>query len=368
MKADPFRDRRTIAGLAREIAVAARDLPRPVTLMEVCGTHTHAIAEAGLRRLMPPGVRLVSGPGCPVCVTPVSWLDRALALGADPGTVLATFGDLVRVPSSTVTLEEHRARGGRVRVVYSPRDALELAAAEPSARVVFLAVGFETTAPAIAAAIAEAEQRGIANFLVLPGNKTMPAPLAALADAVDGFLMPGHVSVITGADAWRFLPEEHGVPAVVAGFTPADVLAAVLALVRRIAAGEPAVVNLYGRVVTAGGNRAALELMARTFEPVDAEWRGLGALPGSGLGLREHLAHRDAGRIPVELPPPREPAGCRCGDVLRGTIDPPACGLFGTTCTPERPVGACMVSSEGACAAWYRHERWRREDAEGRVE
>jgi len=362
--ADPFRDRRTVAGLAREIATVARRLPRPVTLMEVCGTHTHAIAEAGLRRLMPPNVRLVSGPGCPVCVTPVSWLDRALALGRERGTVLATFGDLVRVPSSTGTLEELRAHGGHVEIVYSPRDAVEFAAAHPEARVVFLAVGFETTAPPIAAALAEAEARGISNFLLLPGNKTMPGPLAALADAVDGFLMPGHVSVITGAEAWRFLPERHGVSAAVAGFTPADVLAAILALLRRIARGEPGLDNLYGRVVTPGGNREAQALLARTFEPTDAEWRGLGVLPGSGLGLREGLAHRDASRIPVDLPEPREPAGCRCGDVLHGEIDPPGCPLFAGACTPERPVGACMVSSEGACAAWYRHERWAREATE----
>ncbi len=358
MNADPFRDPRTVAGLAREIAAVARELPRPVTLMEVCGTHTHAIAAAGLRRLMPPNVRLVSGPGCPVCVTPVSWLDRALALGRQPGTVLATFGDLVRVPASDGSLEEHRAAGGPVEIVYSPRDAVELAAARPSERVIFLAVGFETTAPAIAAALAEADARGIDSFLVLPGNRTMPGPLAALADAVDGFLMPGHVSVITGSEAWRFLPERYGVSAAVAGFTPADVLAAILALLRRLARGEPGLDNLYGRVVSPGGNRRAQELLARTFRPVDAEWRGIGVLPGSGLGLREEFAHRDASRLPVEPPDPREPAGCRCGDVLRGTIDPPACPLFAAGCTPEHPVGACMVSSEGACAAWYRHERW----------
>jgi len=416
--ADPL----AVAALAGRVAELAGRLGRRLTFMEVCGTHTHAIARSGVRGMLPDSIRLVSGPGCPVCVTPVGYLDRAIALAHRPGTLVTTFGDLMRVPSSTISLEIARAEGAAVEVVYSPRDAVELAAADPARQVVFLAVGFETTTPPIAAALAEAERRGIANFLLLPGNKVMPPPMRVLVDdpgrarvshrlakrsargagegddfdptraesgsdarrarggekappapvhralqprggekrglKVDGFLLPGHVSVITGWRMWRFLPEEHGVGGVVCGFTPTDVLRGIEELVGQALDGGPRVRNLYGRVVTADGNRTAQELTAATFEPADAEWRGFGAIPGSGLGLRERWRHRDASGIPVEVPPPAEPAGCRCGDVLRGIIDPPECPLFDRACTPDVPVGACMVSSEGSCAAWHRHERW----------
>lgn len=359
---DRFHDPAVVAGLLERIARAVDALGRPVTFMEVCGSHTHAIAAAGLRHRLPGGVRLISGPGCPVCVTPVGYLDRAWALAGQHGAVLATFGDLMRVPSSRGSLELAAARGAAVRIVYSPRDALRIAEENPGRPVVFLGIGFETTAPTIAAALEEAERKGISNFSVLPGNKVMPPPLAALAGAgdvaVDGFILPGHVSVVTGSGAFEFLPERFGLPGAVAGFTPADVLRAVEALIGMLAAGKPRIVNLYGRVVRPGGNRAALELMDRVFEPVDAVWRGLGPIPASGLGLAPAWAHRDASRLPVELPRPVEPPGCRCGEVLRGTLDPPECALFGRTCTPDNPVGACMVSSEGSCAAWYRHERW----------
>lgn len=357
-----YADPRAVAALAGRIAELAGRLGRRVTFMEVCGTHTHAIARSGVRCMLPDSVRLVSGPGCPVCVTPVSYLDRAIALAHRPGTLVATFGDLMRVPSSTVSLEVARAEGAAVEVVYSPRDAMELAAADSARQVIFLAVGFETTTPPIAAALAEAERRAIRNFLILPGNKVMPPPMRVLVDdpglRVDGFLLPGHVSVITGWRMWRFLPKEHGVGGVVCGFTPTDVLRGIEELVEQALDGGPRVRNLYGRVVTAEGNRTAQELMAATFEPADAEWRGFGPIPGSGLGLRERWRHRDAATIPVEVPPPVEPAGCRCGDVLRGIIDPPECPLFDAACTPDVPVGACMVSSEGSCAAWHRHERW----------
>jgi hydrogenase expression/formation protein HypD len=350
---------RTLVGRIRE---AGAGLARRVVLMEVCGTHTHAIAAAGLRRLLPPGVRLISGPGCPVCVTPVDYLDRAEALAALKDTIVATFGDLMRVPSSRGSLERARARGARIQVVYSPRDALDAARAEPGSRVIFLAVGFETTAPTIVAAVEEAERLGIPNFLILPGNKIVPPPLRALASdpsvEVNGVLLPGHVSVVTGAREFEFLPAEFGIPAAVVGFTPADVLRGVLELVEQLRDGRAEVANLYGRVVTAEGNVHARALLDKFFEPEDAVWRGLGSIPASGLALRPAWAHRDASRIPVELPEPVEPVGCRCGEVLKGMIDPPECPLFAGECTPETPVGACMVSSEGTCAAWHRHDRW----------
>ncbi len=363
MKADGvFHDPRTVAALVARIRETASGLTRRVVLMEVCGTHTHAIAAAGLRRLLPPAVRLISGPGCPVCVTPVDYMDRAEALAALPDTIVATFGDLVRVPSSRGSLERARARGARIRVVYSPRDALDVARAEPKARVIFLAVGFETTAPTIVAAVEEAEHLGVPNFLILPGNKVVPPPLRALAGDPDvqihGVLLPGHGSVVTGAREFGFLAREFGIPAAVVGFTPADVLRGVLELVSQLRDGRTEVANLYGRVVTAEGNVLARGLVDKFLEPVETAWRGLGRIPASGLALRTAWAHRDASRIEVALPEPVEPAGCRCGEVLKGTIDPPECPLFARECTPESPVGACMVSSEGTCAAWYRHDRW----------
>ncbi len=363
--ADPFSDPRAAAALAGRIRAAASDLDRRVVLMEVCGTHTHAIAAAGLRRLLPPRVRLVSGPGCPVCVTPVDYLDRAEALAALPDTIVCTFGDLMRVPSSRGSLERARAAGSRVRVVYSPRDALDVARAEPSSRVVFLSVGFETTAPTIAAALAESEDSGVPNFRILPGNKTVPPPLRALASdpgvRLDGVLLPGHVSVVTGSRAFSFLARDLGVPAAVVGFAPADVLRGVLELVEQIRDGRAEVANLYGRVVREDGNPHARAVLDRFFEPADAVWRGLGTIGSSGLALRPEWARLDASRIDVEVPDPVEPAGCRCGEVLRGSIEPPECALFASACTPDTPVGACMVSGEGTCAAWYRHERWARE-------
>ena len=354
-------DPAAVAGLIAEIRARAGTLQRRVTLMEVCGTHTNAIAAAGLRRLLPDTVRLISGPGCPVCVTPVGYVDRAEALAARPDTTVCTFGDLIRVPSSSGSLERARAGGADIRVVYSPRDAVAIARANPGRTVIFLGVGFETTVPTVAAALAEAEAGGVANFLVLAGHKVMPEPLSALAGdpdvQVDGFICPGHVSVITGWKAFAFLPEKFGIPAAVAGFTPTDVLRGVLDLVGQHADGKAEVHNVYSRVVTADGNPVARATVDRFFTKADAVWRGLGPIPGSGLDLRPEFRHRDAAAIPVEVGEPEEPAGCMCGDVLKGAIDPPDCPLFGTTCSPSTPVGACMVSSEGACAAWHRHER-----------
>jgi hydrogenase expression/formation protein HypD len=291
----------------------------------------------------------------------VDYLDRALALADLPDTVICTFGDLMRVPSSTISLEQARAEGVRVEVVYSPRDALEMARNNPHQRVIFLSVGFETTVPTITGALDEAERDGVENFLLLPGNKTMPQVMRVLVDDpeldVDGFLLPGHVSVITGWKLFDFL-EEFKVSGVVAGFMPTDVAQGVLALVRQAKEGRAEIGNVYGRVVTPDGNQHARDLVDRYFEPSDEIWRGFGMVPGSGLGLRPEWAHRNAATIEVELPPPAEPVGCRCGDVLRGVIDPPECPLFDSGCDPDTPIGACMVSSEGTCSAWFRHERW----------
>ncbi|MDW7968115.1 MAG: hydrogenase formation protein HypD, partial [Thermoanaerobaculum sp.] len=350
-----------VGELARQVAAWARRLSRPVTFMEVCGTHTNAIAAAGLRRLLPPQVRLISGPGCPVCVTPVGYVDQAIALAQQPENLVATFGDLLRVPASVGSLEQARALGCDVRVVYSPRDAVQLAAANPQRRVIFLGVGFETTVPTVAAALWEALQQGVDNFFLLSGHKLIPPALAALlADPVvrlDGLILPGHVSVIIGARAYRPVLAQYPVPAAITGFTPVDVLRSVVELVQQVVDGRAELVNLYGRVVREEGNPAAWRFVEQTFVPCDARWRGLGEIPLSGLALRPELAARDAGHFPVALPEPREPVGCRCGDVLRGLLDPPQCPLFATACTPDTAVGACMVSAEGACAAWYRHER-----------
>jgi hydrogenase expression/formation protein HypD len=348
----------TQADELRRLAAALRAEARSdLTFMEVCGTHTMSIARYGLRELLPRGMRLVSGPGCPVCVTAMADLDRVVALARLPEVTLATFGDLIRVPASRSTLAAERAAGADVRVVYSPRDAVQIAADEPDRQVVFAGIGFETTAPTVAASLLEARERGLTNFSVLSMHKTMPPPLKALLDLgetpISGFLLPGHVSVITGTACYEFLARDYGVAGVVAGFEPLDVLGALLRLVRQ---AEPAIEIGYGRAVRPEGNVVAQRLLKNVFEPSDADWRGLGVIPESGLALRPEYAEADASvRFPIVAEPSLEPAGCRCGEVLRGVTDPADCALFGTRCTPEDPVGACMVSSEGACAARYRY-------------
>jgi hydrogenase expression/formation protein HypD len=338
----------------------------PLTFMEVCGTHTMAIARFGLRDLLPGTIRLVSGPGCPVCVTPVGFVDHALALAATEGVTIATFGDMMRVPGSASagapapTLTLARAGGADVRPVYSPTDALDIAATEPGREVVFLGVGFETTAPALAATVLQAEARGLANFSLLSAAKTIPEAMTLLAEAddlnLDGFLCPGHVSAILGTDPYLPLASQHRRACAVAGFEPAEILLGLVSLVRQVEAGAFGVDNCYPGVVRKEGNPRAMEVMRRVFAPCDAEWRGLGIIPGSGLALRAELSGFDAARrFEVTLPTPEEPRGCRCGDVLKGLISPSGCALFGDACTPEHPRGACMVSSEGTCAASYHY-------------
>jgi len=357
---DEYRERELVQGLATAIAQEAGQLSEPVRFMEVCGTHTMAIARYGLKSLLPAQVKLVSGPGCPVCVTPVSYIDHAIALAGLPDTVITTFGDLLRVPGSCSSLMTERAQGADVRIVYSALDAVKLARQQPKKKVVFLGVGFETTSPTVAAAILTAEQQQLANFLVLTSHKTMPEPMQVLSNdpglQIRGYLCPAHVSTVIGSDAYLPLAEKFGIPCVVTGFEPADVMQGVLMLLRQCRSGQALVENQYSRAVSAQGNRKALELINSVFEPVDAVWRGLGVIPGSGLALRVRYASFDAAQmLPVELSEPVEPEGCRCGEVLTARIAPAECPLFGVICTPETPVGACMVSSEGSCAAAWRY-------------
>ena len=342
-------------------AIAALPLGR-VNLMEVCGTHTMAIAKSGIRSLLPENVKLLSGPGCPVCVTPGEVIDAVLALAMDPKIIIASYGDMLRVPGSTPgdSLQRRRALGARVEIVYSPVDAVELAEQNPEKEVVFLGVGFETTAPGTAAAVLTARDRCVRNFSVWSMLKLVEPSLRALMALPDfnvqGFLCPGHVATIIGEKGFRFLPEEYGMPAVISGFEAEDILLAVYLLLKQIAEGEPRLQNEYTRAVAPEGNTRAQLAMSTCFEPRTDLWRGLGEIPASGLGLRPVLRYFDAEkRFSVSLPAAR-PTACRCGEVITGRLSPAECPLFGRRCTPEDPVGPCMVSSEGACAAAYKYQ------------
>ena len=344
-------------GLARQIADT---VDRPVTLMEVCGTHAHQFARYGLGQMLPAQVELLSGPGCPVCVTSAGEIDAALELARLPGITIATFGDMVRVPGSDSTLAHERARGADVRVVFSPMEAVELAR-KCDRQVVLLGIGFETTTPGVAVAVREAKLLGLTNFSIMAAQKRLMPALAALMSAEDvsihGLLAPGHVSTIIGAGAYRDFVAVHRVPCVIAGFEPDQILCGVLALVQQIAAGRAEVGNEYQVAVAEDGNPRALGAIEETFQSADSQWRGLGVIPASGLALREEYAEFDAlARFGIDLPESREHPSCRCGEVLRGSIRPPECSAFGAACTPEHPLGPCMVSSEGACAAVYRYE------------
>ena len=327
----------------------------PVRIMEVCGTHTHEIFRLGIRKLLPEQVNLISGPGCPVCVTPVGFIDEAILLARDYGVTVCTFGDLVRVPGTEASLAGARAQGGKVQVVYAPMDAVDYAKAHPEEQVCFLSVGFETTTPASCLAVELAKAQGLTNFSLLTANKTMPMAYEALKGSADVFLYPGHVNAITGTALCEALVKE-GVSGVVAGFTAKELLAALAVALEKFRQGSPFFVNAYPRVVTAQGSPKAQALVEKLMEPCDAQWRGLGNIPGSGMQLRAEYADFDA-RKKYQLPKVegRGNPACRCGEVLQGKCTSTDCPLFGKVCTPLHPVGACMVSGEGACSAYYQY-------------
>jgi len=347
--------------LAKKLAGRIRqESLRPLNLMEVCGTHTLSIFRSGIRSLLPETIRLLSGPGCPVCVTAQREIDAFLALTQIKNAVVATFGDLIRVPGTRTSLQGERARGRDIRVVYSTMDAIHIARNHPEKTVIFLGVGFETTAPTVAAAVLTAHQEGLDNFFVVSAHKRVPPALETLLAAgkiqIDGFLLPGHVSVIIGENAYSRVVRTHRIPSVIAGFEPTDILQAILMLVRQAESGTGVLENAYSRVVTFEGNTKAMEILDEVFEAVDAPWRGIGVIPQSGLAIRKVYARFDAAKaFPLTLPESKEPKGCACGLVLTGAVTPPECPLFRKSCTPEDPVGPCMVSSEGTCAAYYRY-------------
>jgi hydrogenase expression/formation protein HypD len=360
---DEFRDRKLIDKTALEIRASCGG--RAYNFMEVCGTHTMNVFRFGLRELLPANINLLSGPGCPVCVTPDDYIDNAIALSRLEGAVITTFGDMLRVPGSRSSLEKERARGASVKMVYSTDDALAIAKRLSDKQVIFLGVGFETTAPTVAQSILTAKDLKINNYSVLCGHKTMPEALRALvtdkALNIDGFLLPGHVSAIIGTRPYEFMARDRKKRCVVAGFEPLDIMQAILMLVRQ---EKPGVDVQYTRIIEKGGNVIALRTAGKVFRKTTSEWRGIGSIKGSGLKIRNEFAGFDAekkfgikGDLPASPGTGRSGGrrGCICGEVLRGVKTPPDCALFGRACRPESPVGACMVSSEGTCSAYYRY-------------
>ncbi len=354
---DEYRDSEISQQLIEKIKSSSK---KDVRLMEVCGTHTVSIFRSGIRSMLPRTVSLLSGPGCPVCVTDQAEVDAFIELARVDDVIITTFGDLMRVPGTRSSLQKESAGGRDIRVVYSTFDALEIARKNSAKKVVFLGVGFETTAPTIAAAILSAAQEGVKNFSVISAHKLVPPALQALmasADArIDGFILPGHVSVIIGLNAYRPFFDQYQIPCVVAGFEPIDILQAISMLVQMLESGSPALDNAYPRAVTREGNTKAQQILDEIFEPAGAGWRGIGVIPQSGLKIREKYAAHDAQKLfDVEVPDAKAPKGCACGEILIGTKTPPQCALYKKVCTPMEPVGPCMVSTEGTCAAYYRY-------------
>ena len=357
MDLNAFKDPALAQGLIQSIAKLA---PESCTLMEVCGTHTVSIARNGIRDLMPAGVKLASGPGCPVCVTSNKDIDTVIALSRVPGVTIATFGDMTRVPGSTSSLLAEQADGRDVRIVYSPLDALTLASAHPETEVVFVGVGFETTTPLVAVAIKRAAAMGLKNFSVFGAHKNMPGALEQIINDpelnVDALILPGHVSTIIGVEPYVFLAEKYGIPGVITGFEPVDILQGIAMIMRQLHEGRADIEIAYARGVMPEGNPVARAAIDEVFETCSSTWRGLGEIPGSGYRIREEFAAFDAVRkFSPDVEPTQDPKGCRCGDVLRAHMAPNECPLFRRVCTPENPVGPCMVSSEGSCAAYYRY-------------
>jgi hydrogenase expression/formation protein HypD len=364
---DEYRDPTTARALVAQITTLAGD--DPFKFMEVCGGHTHTIYRHGIEHVLPVNVELVHGPGCPVCVIPMGRVDDAIAVALEPNVIFTSFGDMMRVPGSRGNLLEAKADGADVRFVYSPLDALRIATENPERDVVFFAVGFETTAPSTALTLLEARARKVTNFFVFSNHVTIVPPLRAILESpdlrLDGFLGPGHVSTVVGQRPYRFVPAEYGLPLVTAGFEPLDILHAIAMLLTQIREGRCEIENQYARVVRDNGNPRALAVLAEVFElRPHFEWRGLGFIAQSGLKLRPEFAAFDAElRFPIPNVRVADPKACQCGEVLKGVIKPWECKVFGTACTPETPIGTCMVSSEGACAAYYNFGRMHREAA-----
>ena len=359
---DEYREPGGIARLSAEIVRLSHG--RRVKFMEVCGGHTHAIYKHGLQDLLPDNVELVHGPGCPVCVIPMGRIDDAIAIARTPGVIFATYGDMMRVPSSSGSLIDAKADGADVRFIYSPLDALTLARKNPDREVVFFAVGFETTAPSTAATLLRARDEGLGNFSVFCNHVTIIPAIKAILDSpgmsLNGFIGPGHVSTIIGVTPFEFIPRDYGLPIVVSGFEPSDILQSVVMILRQLTEGPVRVENQYARVVRDSGNRRAMEMLAETMQLRPFfEWRGLGFISQSALALRPEFAAFDA-EVRFTVPNVRvtDPKACQCGEVLKGAIKPWQCKVFGTACTPETPIGSCMVSPEGACAAYYNYGRY----------
>lgn len=350
-----FRSSKLGEGLVSHIRQRSKT---PARFMEFCGGHTVTIFRYGIRQLLPPTIEMVSGPGCPICVTANADLDRAIALSQIPGVVIATFGDMLKVPGSYSSLEKAKAEDAEVRTVYSATDALEIANANPKKSVVFLGIGFETTAPTIAASILQADEKGLENYYVLSLHKVCPPVIKALLDSgeveLQGLVCPGHVSAVIGSKPWEFIAREYGIPCVISGFEPLDILQCVEMLVEQVEKGESNVEIAYKRGVRPEGNPMALRLMERVFEPSPASWRGMGEIAGSGLKIKEEYERFDAeANFDIKTEPAVEHKGCICGEILRGVKTPADCKLFAKACTPENPVGPCMVSAEGSCSACY---------------
>ncbi|MBI4684645.1 MAG: hydrogenase formation protein HypD [Nitrospirae bacterium] len=349
--------------IVEDIKRFMNQIRKPVKLMEVCGTHTVAIFREGIRGLLPENIRLLSGPGCPVCVTSVEDVEKAMAIAKNKDLIFTTFGDMMRVPGIKKNLSDIRAEGSDIRVIYSPIDALKTASENKDKRVVFFATGFETTSPSIAATLYEAERTGIKNFYIYSAFKLIPPALEALLSSgdtiIDGFILPGHVSAIIGARPYDVIATKYRKPSVVTGFSAEDILQGISMLLEQISTGKTEVKIQYKKVVREEGNLKALTFIDEFFEPFDAYWRGIGIIPLSGLKLREKYRNRDINSvIQTDISfneNPQEPQGCSCGEVLRGIKTPAECPLFATACTPENPVGACMVSTEGNCSAYYKY-------------
>ncbi len=354
---DEYQDKNLAKKLATSIA---KNSSKQISIMEFCGGHTHAIMRYGIREILPQTVELRSGPGCPVCVTSHADIDKVIALAQIDGVIVATFGDMIRVPGSYSSLQQAKAEGSDIRVIYSAMDAVDLARSNPQKPVILIGIGFETTAPTIAASIIQAQQEGIANFFVLSLLKRTPPVIKALLDTgeirLDGIIGPGHVSAIIGSEPYEFIPQNYGVGCVISGFEPIDILLCIDKLVKQSEANLPRVEIAYRRAVKPQGNKKALEIITTAFVFGGADWRGIGVIPESGWNLKPAYKHFDANiAFQVTLKPVIEPVGCRCGDIIRGVAKPTECKLYGKSCRPESPSGPCMVSSEGACAAYYRY-------------